>query len=456
LLVLVALVLLGTACGRSDDGNGTAAPTTGASSDAGSNTDAACKGADLQATDVGVTADTITIQVMADVGSSLAPGLAQGNVDAVTAFAKWVNDHGGIGCRTLVANTWDSKISPEEAKNGLVKACTSALATVGGNTLFNPDVSDLLGCADSKGTPTGIPNLPGIAADITEQCAKVTYMVGPRGDACQTKTGTRPYKVLSGFLDWVKDNVIKEEPHGVFMAPGDLPSLMEISTFQIVGMREAGWSFDSLHKFLGTTVQAGYTPAVVEAKNKNSNFVWNNQNDIAMLRMRKEADAQGLDSVKAWLCSSACYTDTFRTDPAMEGTILYLTFLPFEEGSANEALQAYLDSVKSPDAFGAASWQSAMLFKEVVDQLVADKGPNAITRANLLAALDAKKDFTAGGWIGSTGKDLKGFSDCYVVVQLHGGTFERVYPEKAGTMDCGAKNVTTVNVDPAAEVAKIN
>lgn len=37
---------------------------------------------------VGVTAKEITIEVMADTGSPLAPGIFQGDVDAVVGFAK--------------------------------------------------------------------------------------------------------------------------------------------------------------------------------------------------------------------------------------------------------------------------------------------------------------------------------------------------------------------------------
>ena len=106
--------LFAAACGRSDSGS---PPTTTGTAAA---VDAACASEPLQATDVGVTADTITIQVMADTGSPLAPGLFQGNIDAVKGFATYINANGGIGCRKLVVKTWDSKLDPTESKNGLI------------------------------------------------------------------------------------------------------------------------------------------------------------------------------------------------------------------------------------------------------------------------------------------------------------------------------------------------
>ncbi|HEY2304078.1 MAG TPA: hypothetical protein VGH66_19420, partial [Acidimicrobiales bacterium] len=98
--VLLAVVLTAAACSRSNGGKTAAAPpsqTTAASSGTGAPTD--CTKTPLQATEVGVTPTTITVETMADVGSPLAPGLFQGNFDAMNAYATYINAHGGIGCR---------------------------------------------------------------------------------------------------------------------------------------------------------------------------------------------------------------------------------------------------------------------------------------------------------------------------------------------------------------------
>ena len=62
---------------------------------------------------------------------------------------------------------------------------------------------------------------------------------------------------------------------------------------------------------------------------------------------------------------------------------------------------------------------AAVLFQEAVDKIVEDHGPNAITRASLLAALNGIDVFDANGWMGA--KDPKGgFSDCMVIMQVAG------------------------------------
>ena len=96
--LLLVLGLVAGACSRSDDSS---TSTEGGSTETTSAANKACEGVTLEATDTGVTADTITIQVTADTGSPLAPGLFQGNVDALKGFEKYINDNGGIGCRQL-------------------------------------------------------------------------------------------------------------------------------------------------------------------------------------------------------------------------------------------------------------------------------------------------------------------------------------------------------------------
>jgi ABC-type branched-subunit amino acid transport system substrate-binding protein len=129
LAAALSVSLVAGACGRSgsEDANNNANGTASA-------VEAKCKDVTLEATEIGVTAEEITVEVMADTGSSLAPGLFQGNVDAMKGYADYVNANGGIGCRQLKVEAWDSKLSPEESKNGIINACQTSLAMVGGNS----------------------------------------------------------------------------------------------------------------------------------------------------------------------------------------------------------------------------------------------------------------------------------------------------------------------------------
>ena len=455
LLALLAVVVLASACGgRGDDDTDTAADgTTQTTAEGG---DAACEGVSLEATEVGVTADTITVEVMADVGSPLAPGLFQGNVDAMNAFADHVNDNGGIACRELVVDTWDSKLNAEESKNGLIEACRNALAMVGSNALFNPDVTPMSGCVDKAGQATGLPDIAALANDVNQQCNTTTFLIQAVAEHCPVNpNGPRPLDAFVGNTKYYLDEF--GPLHGLFMVPGDLPTTVQSATYQVKATEAAGVTWDHVVKVSGRDPQAAYTPRIQLIKGAGSNFVYNGSNDRAMIAMRKEANAQGVDSVKLWACSLACYTRNMVTQGGadVEGTYVWMQFLPFEEADTNDALKAYVDAVGEDkvDSFGAQAWQAGLAFQEAVETIVEEDGPNGITRAKMLEVLKGMKDFDAGGWMGA--KDLRGMSDCMVVLKIEGGEFVRVFPEERGTLACQPENVVTVTLDPAVEAAKI-
>jgi ABC-type branched-subunit amino acid transport system substrate-binding protein len=411
-----------------------------------------CASEPLQATEVGVSDSEITIEVMADTGSALAPGLFQANIDAVKAYADHANENGGIGCRKVVVKVWDSKLDPTEAKNGQIDACANAVALVGGNTLFNPDVSAMTGCVDKAGQPTGLPDMAALTSDTTELCAATTFTIQPQAESCPIAVGSeRNFTVLvAPFKRLIEE---RGPLHGIYMVPGDLPTTRQSAIAQLKAQEAVGITFDGTPIVSGRDEQAAFTPRVQILKQANGNFVYDGLNQTAMIKLQKEAAAQGIDlSTIAWTCGIACYTNDMLQDPTTaEGTVVWLNFLPFDEGDTNAELQAYLDSVGADKAnsFGAQAWQAAVAFQQVVDQIVATDGPNAITRAKILEGLASIQDFTANGWAGT--KSLRGISNCYVMLTVHDGKFVRTWPEERGTLDCNPDNLVTVSAEPVSE-----
>jgi hypothetical protein len=96
------------------------------------------------------------------------------------------------------------------------------------------------------------------------------------------------------------------------------------------------------------------------------------------------------------------------------------------------------------------SWLGARLFQTAVQNLVAAKGPNALTRANILTALGQVKNFTDGGIIGPVTPSQHTPSNCIVVMNTNAnGTFTRVWPAKPGTLACGTTGTISVNPETA-------
>ena len=450
--VMAVACMVAAACSRSGEGP---RATTATSAVASAPTTAAggCGSTPLQATDVGVTPTTVTVEVMADVGSPLAPGLFQGNFDAMNGFAKYINAHGGIACRQLVVRTWDSKLDATESKNGLIDACTNALAMVGNNALFNPDVSPMTGCADKTGKATGLPDIAALTNDANEMCAPTTYVISGVYQPCPMISGVRPLTANIGQIKWFLETY--PGLHGLYLAASDTPSLVQSAAYLIAGQEAAGIKFDATPKVSGFDTQTAYTPRVQLIKTYGSNYVYNGSNDVAMIRMRKEALAQGVTSVRVWGCTLACYTADMLSQggSAVDGTYVATSFLPFEEASYNAEDQAYVSAVPSLTTWGAQAWQAGLAFKQVVDKIVATSGPNAVTRAAILDGLKNIGQFTAGGWMGTT--NLRQLTPCFLVMQIQNGKFVRVYPAKPGTFDCDPANNVTVTMDPVAAGAQL-
>jgi hypothetical protein len=236
----------------------------------------------------------------------------------------------------------------------------------------------------------------------------------------------------------------------VYLGNGDLPSTKVSAIPDIAAQEKVGIKWDAKLVNSATEPQAAYVPRVGYLKS-GSNFVYGATADFAMVSFMKEAIAQGVDTSKVtWECIVSCYTKRFLTTgaSAVEGAYVWVPFVPLEEISTNPALKAYVDTVGEAkvDTWGVTSWQSAIAFQQVVNQIVADGGPNAITRTKLLAGLKALKDFDAAGISGP--RALGQYSPCYMLLQVKSGKFTRAWPKKPGTLDCDASNLVTVNTNP--------
>ena len=142
-----------------------------------------------KANDIGITDSEIRIAVVADVDNPVVPALFKSGVDAVQAWAKTVNQQGGIAGRKVVVDFIDSRLSPNDARNTLITACSQDFALVGTEALFITNVSDLETCKNAQGQPVGIPDLSGIATSA-ERCSPVTYYLN--SDAAYSRDQGRP------------------------------------------------------------------------------------------------------------------------------------------------------------------------------------------------------------------------------------------------------------------------
>ena len=410
-----------------------------------------CTGKTMEASETGISATDIKVTVMADVGSPLSPGLFQGSMDGVTAWADYVNANGGLACRHVVVEQADSKLSADEAKNGITAACGNSVVLLGTSALFLNDMKPAENCKDKAGVATGLPDLPVLQTEPVEQCSKISFAVIPNGGSCPySGSGVRTFQSVTPAIEWFKKNVTTDL-HGVFVVPADLPSTITSSTPIFGAIEKDGVKKEAEFGASGLWTQSQYTPVVQAIKSNNSTWVMNGLDYAGTVKMRKEAQAQGVNSVKVWACSLQCYAPNFITQggPAVDKQYAWLQFLPFEDKGSNPSLDAYLKYEPKPDSFSLQAFAAGVLFKQVVDSIVAKSGPNAITRKAILDEIGTIHDFSAGGLLVKTDVAGKTPSPCIAIVQVDNGAWVRRDPVTKGTFDCNEPSpITTITLDP--------
>jgi ABC-type branched-subunit amino acid transport system substrate-binding protein len=405
-----------------------------------------------KATEVGVTADTIRIAVVADVDNVPAPGLFQGAVDAVNGAAKYINAKGGIAGRQVKVDFIDSKLNPNDARNAVISACQNDFALVGTAALFLTNMDDAISCKDINGQATGLPDLPGIVTGIPETCAPVTY--SPTGPQllCDTKDQhPQTYQGNKGDTTYYKKHLNKNIS-GAFVLPNDTPDANRGDAVQEAIAVQNGVKADVTATASGRDPQSVYTPIVQKMKADNSNWGWSGLAYANVVQFRQEAQLQGLTDPKIiWGCTTACYDPRFiqTGGDAVNGTYIPMAFLPFNETKYNQGLADYIKYTGKDKAkgLGVYSWAAGIELQQALQSVVKAKGNNAITRANLLGALKNMTSFDANGFIGKANVGGKVTSSCFVLEQVQKGQFVRVWPKKKGTFDCTPSNHVTVKAD---------
>jgi hypothetical protein len=456
-VLATALVLIVTACGSGGGGGNNAGNGLGGTTASTAAPNDVCKTAALKSTEIGVSASTITVTVVADVQNGFRPGLFKSSWDGVKAWGAYMNSKGGLACRKVVVKEADSKLSPTDASNAVAAACGDSVALVGTTALFLQNVSGMEACKDKAGKPTGIPDIAELQTEVAQQCSKISFATLPTGSACPySGTGLRSVRVGYTTYDYYFKQFGANALHGVFVIPKDVPSTIAASMPLFRAENRMGIPSDKEFGKSGTAIQTDYTEVAAAIKTSKSTYARNGLDYKGTVLMRKEAQVQGVNTVKVWDCSVQCYDKRLIQEGgnAVDGQYVWLNFLPFEDKGSNPELDAFLQYDKNLDGFGAQGWIAGEIFaRAVTDTMKANNDdPNSITRASLLTAIRNMHDFDANGMVPKIDVGRKIGSTCLVGMQVKGSKFVRIDPAKPGTFDCDNNKPPLVfSIDPAAE-----
>jgi ABC-type branched-subunit amino acid transport system substrate-binding protein len=404
-----------------------------------------------KANDIGITDSEIRIAVVADVDNPVVPALFKSGVDAVQAWAKTVNQQGGIAGRKVVVDFIDSRLSPNDARNALITACSQDFALVGTEALFITNVSDLETCKNAQGQPVGIPDLSGIATSA-ERCSPVTYYLNSDAAYCATKDDhPQTYTAQQGdYRYYVKTN---KDLHGIWLAPADVKDVKNatLPSYQAgmdLGIKPDG---EGVYDVFARDPQSALTPKIQVVKQNGSTFIYNGSSAAMMILARREAKLQGVNSVKLWACHQGCYDHDWLTQGGsdVEGTHALLLNLPFyTEYKSSPPLASLAKTLGGPDkvnSYGVSALIAALMFQDAAKKAVA--GGGTLTRQSLFDALKNTHDFDAQGLVGPVDIGNHATPHCIVVTVVKNGKWVREFPTKAGTFDCSTKNVAKIKRD---------
>jgi ABC-type branched-subunit amino acid transport system substrate-binding protein len=415
---------------------------------------AAAQGSDEkpESTEIGISADEIRIAVVADVENPLAPGLFEGAPNGVKGFAKYINSKGGLAGRKVVVDFIDSHLSPDDARNAIIKACSEDFAIVGTAALFLNNVDDLVGCVDKAGVATGLPEIPIVTTEAVQQCSPVSFPVNAPQLLCSTKDEhPQTFRANRGTVQYYQ-RVLDKDLHGVFAYSNDLKSASAAGLVLARGSQAGGVKSDGEEGISGRAPQSAFTPLVQLMKDSASNYSLGTGPFTSTVALRKEAKLQGVDPDDVvWDCFSNCYDERLieQGGAEIEGQYVTLSQLPFSETKQNKALANYVKFTGKDkiDGFGSYAWVAGLLFRDAVNSIVEKDGNNALTRKALLDALAQIHDFDGDGMWGTTDIGNRVPTPCFMLTQVQDGEFTRVYPKKAGTLDCKQSNQIEIEED---------
>jgi ABC-type branched-subunit amino acid transport system substrate-binding protein len=410
------------------------------------------QGGGAAASDIGITADEIRIAVVADVDNQLRPGFFAGPADAVRAFAKYVNQDGGIAGRKLVVEFIDSHLNPDDARSAILKACEDDFALVGTAALFVSSVEDMVNCPDKSGAAVGLPDIPVVATGVPHQCAPVSYPVNPAQLDCATKDDhPQTWRANRGPIEYYERTRF-DDLHGITVYSNDIQDAAVAGLALGEGAYASGVEDDGESGISALATQAEYGPIIQKLEEVDANFVMAASDYQTAVKVRREAKVQGVDAESiVWNCFSNCYDEKLIEEGGadVEGQYVILNQLPFTEAKQNKQLANYIKYTgrDKVDGFGAYAWISGLLFREAVSSIVERSGENGITRQALLEELSNTHAFDADGMWATTDVGNRVPPGCFLITQVQDGRFKRVYPKKKGTFDCKKGNTIDYEAD---------
>jgi ABC-type branched-subunit amino acid transport system substrate-binding protein len=395
--------------GSSSSGGGSSSSSGGGHDGGGDNTadggaSASCDGFK---NGPGITDSEITIGNSSDISGPV-PGLFESSQDAVKAYVAYFNSTSDICGRKLTLVTYDSRTDAGADQQNYAKGCDEVFAMVGSMSAF-----------DSGGAATaqscGLPDIRSAAVTKDRNACSTCF------PAQSVNTGE--WENAPG--EFIKKNYPDAAAHmGLFYV--NAGAAAENGPVEVNAMTKQGLHFDVVQ---GIDVsEFNYAPYAQQLKDKGVKAVlWVGPYQYSV-RLAQAFQQVGYKP-DLYLRDPTDYIPDFVSSggSAVDGTVVFLNFVPFEEAGSNDEMQLYLSWLQQvspgadPSFFGVFSWSAARLFAEKAAAL-----GGSLSRSTLVDALKKTDSWTANGMTAPQHVGSKRTGDCWRFIQLEGGAWKPV------------------------------
>jgi len=358
----------------------------------------------------GVTDSTITIGNSSDISGPV-PGLFETAQDAMKAYVTYYNkaNPDGICGRKLVLKTYDSRTDASADQQAYAAGCTDVFAMVGSVSAF-----DLGGAKTAQ--ECGLPDLRG---------GSVTF----ERNACTTCFGVQA--VNTNFFenavpDFVKQQVGASSAQKAAFFYTNAGAAAQNAKAQVKAMEKRGMKFPVVQGI--ETSEFNYSTYVQQMKDNDIKVVFFTTSYQFSAKMRQAMAQQGYKP-ELYLRDPTDYNPDYvqQGGSAVDGTVVYTNFTPFEEAGNNPELATYVGSLNQvnpsadPAFFGVFSWSAGRLFTDLATKL-----GGKLSRASLLAEVKKVDDWTGNGMHAPQPVGSKGTGECWRFIQLSGGQWKPI------------------------------
>ncbi len=394
--------------GSANGGTVTAASGQGHAARQSSGAVAAPAGGNGGATDVGVTATTLTVGTIATLSGPV-PGVFRGAIAGTQAYFAYVNSQGGVYGRVLKVDAGDDGFQCSQNKSLTAGMIRRDFAIVGGFSLY-----DYCGAEPLAQAP-GVPD--------------ASFAISPQRNANKNNFSIQPLLPGSrtGNFRYYKSRFGDAYQHAAGLYSNQSSA---ISAWNGAAAAMKSLGYDVVYTRATGATDTNFTSDVIQMRQKNVKFVDLFEDEATIARFMQACQQQNYHPVITTPGSGYDQSVLTQGGSAVNGMYTDMpTAMYFSRGDAARisevALYQRWMAQAAPgvnlDLFSIYGWTEAEMFVQALKAA----GPKA-TRSGVLKALAGISSFNANGLIATGYPASKGPETCYVVVQVVNGQFERV------------------------------